>query len=315
MLDFYKAIWRATWRQQILLIGLSIAIAALAAAPLKYQKEAINGLVGGNSFAALLALCTAYFALVLLSAALKFLLNYRISLVGEGVIRFIRERLYTGHVSERAKGVQNLPEKGTLLTTLSADAEDVGSFSGSAIAEPLMMLGTLVSVIGFISVSQPVLGMLAFGMILPQAVIVLAIQQRINARVKQRVRFLRAASDAVSRSDLHEIEAKVLEDFDQIFETRRTIFFLKLSTKFVLKAINAVGTVGVLLLGGWLVIEGQTDIGTVVASLTGLTQISGPWLEMVTFFRSASTMRVRYDLILENVYGRRSRMTDGKVRL
>lgn len=315
MLDFYKAIWRATWRQQILLIGLSIAIAALAAAPLKYQKEAINGLVDGNDFAALLALCAAYLGLVLLSAALKFLLNYRISLVGEGVIRFIRERLYTGHVSEKATGVANLPEKGTLLTTLTADAEDVGSFSGSAIAEPLMMVGTLVSVIGFISVSQPVLGLLACGMILPQAAIVLAIQKRINARVKQRVRFLRAASDTISRSELLQVETEVLKDFDEIFETRRTIFFLKLSTKFVLKTINAGGTVGVLLLGGWLVIEGETDIGTVVASLTGLTQISGPWLEMVAFFRGASTMRVRYDLILENVYGRKSRPPDGKVKL
>ena len=35
--DLYRVIWRITGRQQLLLIALSLTVAALAAAPLKFQ--------------------------------------------------------------------------------------------------------------------------------------------------------------------------------------------------------------------------------------------------------------------------------------
>jgi ABC-type bacteriocin/lantibiotic exporter with double-glycine peptidase domain len=54
------------------------------------------------------------------------------------------------------------------------------------------------------------------------------------------------------------------------------------------------GKVGILFLGGWLVLRGQGDVGTVVTSLTGLTRIEGPWRDLVSFFRSASMVRVKY---------------------
>jgi hypothetical protein len=38
----------------------------------------------------------------------------------------------------------------------------------------------------------------------------------------------------------------------------------------------------------------ESDVGTVMASLTGLARIEGPWLELVGFFRYASTVRVKY---------------------
>ena len=40
----------------------------------------------------------------------------------------------------------------------------------------------------------------------------------------------------------------------------------------------------ILFLGGWRMLEGRSDVGTVVASLTGLTRIEGPWRDLVSFF-------------------------------
>lgn len=48
MFGLYAAIWRVSGRRQITLIVLSIAIAALAAVPLSYQKDIINALTLGN---------------------------------------------------------------------------------------------------------------------------------------------------------------------------------------------------------------------------------------------------------------------------
>jgi ABC-type multidrug transport system fused ATPase/permease subunit len=133
--------------------------------------------------------------------------------------------------------------------------------------------------------------------IVPQAWIVLAIQSRINRRVRQRVQSLRDASDRISASDLVRVEDGVLAHFRAVYETRRRIFTLKLSSKFALGTISALGKVGILFLGGWLVLEGRSDVGTVVASLTGLTRIEGPWRDLVSFYRSASTVRVKYVML------------------
>jgi len=302
--DLYRAVWRVTGRQQVLLIGLSLVIAALAAAPLKFQQLVINSLVEDGAISRLVWLCAGYLGIVLLSAGLKFALNLRLSVLGERIVLLIRERLYANYVSDVATGAAATPKRGTLVTMLSAEAEAVGSFAGAAIASPLMALGTLVSVIAFILVSQPWRGVLALAVVVPQAAIVVALQRRINQRVRERVQALRDASDRISESDLARIDDAVAADFREVFEVRRRIFVLKLSSKFALSAISTAGTVGILFLGGWLVLQGRSDVGTVVASLIGLTRIEGPWRELVSFFRTASTVRVKYAMLVHAVMPR-----------
>jgi ABC-type bacteriocin/lantibiotic exporter with double-glycine peptidase domain len=294
--ELYRAAWRVSGREQLGLIALATLVAALAAAPLKLQQLVVNTLVEGGERQRLAWLCAALLAVVLLSASLKFALNLGQALVGERVVRLIRERLYANHVQGHAAGAG--PKRGTLVTMLAAEAEIVGSFAGIAIASPLVQLGTLLSVVAFILVSQPWLGLLALAVVLPQAGIVLAVQGRINRRVKERAQTLRDASDRISDSDLARLDDEVMADFRRIFDTRRRIFALKLSSKLALSVISAAGAVGILLLGGLLVLDGRSDVGTVVASLAGLARIEGPWRELVSFFRSASTVRVKYAMLV-----------------
>ena len=301
MLALYRAVWRATGRQQLVLMGLSLVVAAVAAVPLKFQQLVINSLVYGGDRHRVAWLCAGLLGAVLLSAALKFALNMRLAVVGERVVRLMRERLYANHVADATTGAADTPKRGTLVTMLSAEAEAVGSFAGAAIASPLLQLGTLVSVIAFIFASQPWLGVLALGVVLPQAGIVAAIQSRINRRVRERVQSLRDASDRISESDLTRVEEEILADFRDIFETERRILFLKFSSKLALGAISAVGMAGILFLGGSLVLDGSSDVGTVVASVTGLTRIEGPWRELVGFFRNASTVRVKYAMLVRSM--------------
>ncbi|MFW5681177.1 MAG: ABC transporter transmembrane domain-containing protein [Pseudomonadota bacterium] len=297
----YRAVWRATGRRQVLLIALALAVAALAAAPLQFQKEIVNGLVEGGDRAALVVSCLALLGVVLLSGLLKFALGFAQGVVGERVVYLIRERVYDSFVHDTNAGRPGLPSKGTVVAILSAEAEMVGAFAGAAIAGPLLQLGTLASVIAFITTQQPALGLFALAVVLPQAVIVVFTQRRINRRVKARVQALRHASAKLAESDIRRVEQEVLDDFRSMYDTGRRIFFLKLSTKFALSVISAFGVVGILLIGGLLVLDGRTDVGIVVASLSGLTRIERPWRDLIAFFRQASTVRVRYELIVDNL--------------
>lgn len=299
MIAFYRAIWRHTWRRQLVLVALSLAAAALAAAPLEYQQRIINHLVARGELERLIWLCAGFLAVVAASGAVKFALNYQVSAVGERVIRRIRALLYEHYIAEAVRLGVPSERRGTLVATLSAEAEGVGAFAGSAIATPVMQIGTLVSVVGFITANEPLLGVIALAVLIPQVAIVLWTQPRINRRVRTRTYTLRDASDRISVSDMQAKDPTVVADFDHILDVRLAIFRLKLSTKFVQNLISAGGTAGVLLLGGWFVLTGRTDAGTVVASLTGLTRLEGPWRELIAFYRQASTMRVSFELIVD----------------
>ena len=75
----------------------------------------------------------------------------------------------------------------------------------------------------------------------------------------------------------------------------------KLSTKFVLNVITGIGTIGILTLGGLMVLDGETSIGIVVAALSGLTRVTEPWRELISFYRSLSATRIKFDLLVSSL--------------
>lgn len=296
MLKLYIAIWRVSGRRQLVLIALSVAIAALAALPLKFQQQIINTLTDGAATAATLFLLGAgMLGAIVLSLALKWFMGLRSGVLGEDIIRLLRRRLYKD--TNRNRSEASAIQTGTLTTAISAEAEDLGKFAGSAFSEPIVQIGTLISVIGFIASTQPGLGAIALAMIAPQVALVLFTQGRINTLVANRVRILRKATNEISVAEANAVEQSVLDEFDSIFETRRTMFIWKLSTKFMLSTINGVGTIAVLMLGGWLVLQGRTDVGTVVAATLGLSRLQSPTAFLIAFYRQVSANRVKFELL------------------
>lgn len=296
MRELYKAIWRATGRRQVLLVILSLFVAALAAVPLEYQKDIINGLEARMDFAILVRLGLEMIAVIILSLTLKWALGFQSGLVGEWVIKRLRTVFYE-NASARSRESASAPRMGTLSSMISDEAEHVGKFTGDAVAEPVLQLGTLISVIGYIAVNQPGLGGIFLLIVVPQVLLVVQTQARINKLVAERVLILRRSLDSIVQAELGVIVQSVLDDFVEIYETRRRIFIWKLSTKFILSVINGLGLVGVLVYGGWLVIEDVIDVGTVVAATIGLNRIQQPWRYLIAFYRNLNAIRVRFELM------------------
>lgn len=298
MFPLYGTIWRISSQRQIVLIALSLGIATLAAVPLKFQQEIVNLLTEGSFQASqLFLLGSGMIGVILLSLALKWSVGYRSNLLGEDAIRFIRTILLRRAVNEEKLNGDILT--GTLSTAISAEAEELGKFAGIAFSEPVIQIGTLISVVVFVASTQPGLGIVAFAMIVPQITLVLFSQRKVNALLTERVRVLRRATDEISAPQLQSVVNTVLQDFDEIYEIRRTMFKWKLSTKFLLSAITAIGTVVVFMLGGLLVLRGTTDVGTVVAATMGLSRLQGPNTFLISFYRQVSANRVKFELLRE----------------
>ncbi|MEM6934588.1 MAG: ABC transporter transmembrane domain-containing protein, partial [Pseudomonadota bacterium] len=260
------------------------------------QKQIINGLDGDLDTSGLIRLCLEMSAVILVSLGLKWALGYQAGVVGEYVIRRLRNVIYEDSLRPSGDGEPTVP-KGTLSTLISTESESIGKFVGSAVSEPVLQWGTMISVVGYIAATQPRLGLIVAMIIIPQALIVIFTQKHINALVRERVLILRHSIDTITATEIYGLKQSVLDDFDAIYEARRKIFIWKLSTKFLLSTLNGIGTILVLGVGGWLALEGKSDVGIVVAATIGLSRIQQPWRSLITFYRNLSAVQVQFELL------------------
>jgi ABC-type bacteriocin/lantibiotic exporter with double-glycine peptidase domain len=64
--------------------------------------------------------------------------------------------------------------------------------------------------------------------------------------------------------------------------------------KAVLNTLNLLAPLAVLGWGGYLVIEGKTSIGVLVAFLSGFDRLAAPVRELLTFYRTAMQAAVQH---------------------
>lgn len=293
MIEYYKSIWRATARHQMIIVLLSLSVAFLAAFPLHYQKVIINGLTEKTlDLPELQWLCLLMGGIIILSLTLKWVLGYLSSILGEDVIRSLRNRV--SDLSHDPQDETGGVAFGVKANMVSAEAEQVGKFSGSAISLPIVQGGTLLAIVGYIMLNHQMLGWITLGMIFAQALVSVLAQRHVNELVSQRIYKLREATNRLVGG----VGAtEVARDFDRIYNIRARIFGWKLSSKFFVSLVNSAATVGVLMVGGWQVLEGKTDVGTVVAAMIGLGRLQGPTKELIAYYRQLSATAVKFDLL------------------
>lgn len=306
MRELYQYVWRSSAPQQIVLIILAIMAAVLATAPLELQRHIINTLAGHERAERLAWLCGGYLIAALGIGGLKYAVNIKSAGLGEAMIRSLREEIFRGSSPPRpheTDGGMAKEQSGTVVTMISAEAEVVGKFVGDCISTPIVQAGTLLSVLTYMVYTEPLLGLVVLFIAVPQVVIVPLIQRRINAQVRERVRTLRQAGDLVVdniRSDGAaggSLRSQVGKAFETIYGVRRRVFKLKFGLKFLVSTLQSVGVFALLFAGGIMVLNGKTEIGIVVAFISGLDRVLDPWRELIAFVRSTSAAKVQFDLI------------------
>jgi hypothetical protein len=82
---------------------------------------------------------------------LKYIVNIKSASLGEFMIRSLREDVIRSASFVKPDNVRDKTGKdrsGTLVTTISSQAEAVGKFIGDCISTPIVQAGTLLSVLG-----------------------------------------------------------------------------------------------------------------------------------------------------------------------
>jgi ABC-type multidrug transport system fused ATPase/permease subunit len=287
----------SSWHQ-IALAAMSILIFLLDAAPLEIQRRIVNGAVKGGDYRPILVLSLIYVGLALTQGFIKLLMNIYRSWVGEKAVRSLRltVQTLTSRMPVDRAGAEDVGIENSMML---AEADAIGGFVGVYTSEPLLQGGLLLTVAGYMVFIQPSMALVALLMITPQLIFVPLMQAAINRRVTTRIKTLRAVSGGIIWNDVDGQLPGGLQGqrIDDIFSLNMGIFELKFSMNFLMNLLNQIGTAGVLGVGGWFVVSGQTEVGTVVAFLSGLSRISEPWSELVNWFRDLTVTGAKYRLI------------------
>ncbi len=178
-----------------------------------------------------------------------------------------------------------------------AEAEPVAGFVAVSVSEPVLQGGLLLSVLSYMVYLQPVMALVALAVLTPQAIFVPMIQRAINRRVAERIATLRAVGAGMIGDPTGIRDARQQERLETVFALNMGIFKLKFSMNFLMNLLHHLGTASVLAVGGWFVVHGQTEVGTVVAFISGLAKIIDPWGDMVNWFRDLMATKTKYELI------------------
>jgi ABC-type multidrug transport system fused ATPase/permease subunit len=292
--------WQTTARHQIWLAALAITIFLLTMGPLELQRRIVNSALESGAMAHVAWLCAAYAALVIGAGGIKLSFNIFRGWINESAVRDLRRRVYD-HAVE-CEHCSDPQQEGIDISIILAEAEPVGDFVGVSISEPLMQIGTLITVFGYMVVLQP--GMTVFSLILfsVQVFFIPRLQRAINRRAAGRIKVMREVSGTLIDDFAHRPTAanrhRVFgERIDRIFKLNMQIYWLKFTMNFLMNLTHHFGVISVLLIGGWYILEGQIEVGTVVAFISGMKQVNEPWNDLVDYFREMTVSQVKYRLI------------------
>jgi ABC-type bacteriocin/lantibiotic exporter with double-glycine peptidase domain len=60
--------------------------------------------------------------------------------------------------------------------------------------------------------------------------------------------------------------------------------------------------IGILAVGSWLVLQGRTEVGTIVAFISGLNRMNAPWRDLMNWFRDLTNAGTKYRLIAAELH-------------
>jgi ABC-type multidrug transport system fused ATPase/permease subunit len=295
-------VWRLSAADQAWIAIVSIAVALLDTVPIEVQRRIVNAITKGHEYAPILWLTFIYAGLVACQGLAKLLLNVYRSWVAEHSVRSLRSFI---NATDLAAGKEADPAeaRGVEISMIIAESDPVGTFVGASVSEPLLQIGILVSVFGYLTYLRPFLALVTLAVLSPQFVFVPLIQRTINRKVGRRISTLRGASagtvqgQAQTKMGLRHQETR----FAQVFRFNMSVFKLKFSLNFLMNLTHHLGVATVLGLGGWMVVDGQAEVGTVVAFISGLSTIRDPWGDLVLWYQSLMVTNTKYRLISDAV--------------
>ncbi|WP_020680316.1 ABC transporter transmembrane domain-containing protein [Marinobacterium rhizophilum] len=316
-----RFILRYSLPQQIRLLLMTFCSFPLLYVSLELPKIIINDAIGDAAnlkqffditlepMYYLLGLCALLLTLILINGLVKMYINTYKGIVGERLVRRLRYQLVERILRFQPRRFQ-MVSQGELISTVTAETEPLAGFIGDSIALPAFQGGTMLTILLFMFMQDPILGFASILLIPLQIVIIPRLQRKINLLKKERVRTVRHFSQRIGESvdgmmeiRLHGTRPYHLAEFSKIlgelFRIRLDIYKKKFFMKFINNLINQLTPLMFYSIGGVLAIRGDLTIGALVAAVAAHKDLAAPWKELLDYYQQYQDSLIKYEQILE----------------
>ena len=256
----------------------------------------------------LLILCFLFLALVGVNQGFKFVINIYKGLTGERMLRRLRFELY-GRVLRFPLPTFKKMSQGEIIPMITAEVEPLGGFIGDAFSLPAFQGGYLATILTFLFMQDWRMAMAAVALYPLQLWLIPKLQHKVNLLGKERVARVRRLSDkigetvqGVQETHAHDTSNFVLAEFANqlfwIYGVRERIYRQKFVIKFLNNSIQQLGPFCFYSIGGYFVIQGELEIGTLVAAIAAHKDLAAPWKELLTYYQKQADATIKYDQVV-----------------
>ena len=320
--SIYRYVIRHSLRAQVVLTLLAIASFPFLYAFYELPKQIVNRVIQGDTgdfpvvalgfslsqLEFLFTLCVGFLLLVVANQGFKYAINVLAGRTGERMLRRLRYDLYSRILRFPLPHFRKLSH-GEIITMITAEVEPLGGFIGDAFKLPVFQGGYLLVILAFLLVQNWVMAAAAVALYPLQFYVVPKLQRRVNSFAKERVRLVRRLSDRIGEtvSGVQEIRGNDTSAYEraamsaalgEIYTVRLRIFIWKFVIKFLNNSINHLGPFCFYSIGGYFVIDGRLEIGTLMAAIAAHKDLAAPWKELLNYYQRREDARIKYEQVV-----------------
>ena len=309
-----------SWRQQITVLVMTLASLPFFYASLELPKLIINDALSDiegpralfgfemEQLRFLFVLCGLFLLLVLVNGGFKYVINVYKGILGERMLRRLRYELYSRVLRFPLPHFRKISQ-GELVQMINAEVEPLGGFIGDAYSLPAYQGGMLLTILAFMFIQDPIMGLAAIFLYPLQVYIIPKLQRQVNLLGKARVKQVRRIAERIGETaqGVRDIRANDASKYERarfthelgiIFHIRFDIYRKKFFIKFLNNFLAQLGPFFFYMIGGYLVIQGDLTIGALVAVIAAHEKLSAPWKELLTYYQFMSDARIKYDQVV-----------------
>jgi putative ABC transport system ATP-binding protein len=257
----------------------------------------------------LFALTLTFLCLIVLNGFIRFKINTMKGWMGERMLRRLRFMLFDQVLRFPLPRFRRV-KSAEIASMIKDEVEPLGGFIGEAFITPLALAGEALTALFFILYQHLALGLIAFGMVTMQAVIIPRLRRRQLVLAKQRQLTARQLAGRIAESvdGIVEIRAHDTSNYERaeissrlgrIFRIRFELYQRKFLIKFLNNFLSQMTPFLFYSIGGYLVIVGKLDIGALVAVIAAYKDLPSPIKELIDWDQQRLDVQIKYTQVIE----------------
>jgi ABC-type multidrug transport system fused ATPase/permease subunit len=275
------------YRTQVLLMLLALVVATAAglAPPYLAGKAIDDGIQAGDS-GALTVIVLVFLASAVVYWGASYAQTYLVGWVGQRALQDLRERIYS-HIQAMSIGFFTRNKPGVLISRLTNDVQALDSLVTDGVVTLIsstLTLGGVIAILLLLDVPLALVTFLTFPLLAVASVVFRIASAGAYRLTREKIAnitaYLQETLSGVRVVRSFGQESRHIERMTELNEENRAAnlrtVYLNASYFPAVELLSAIGTAAILLYGGYQVIDGNTEIGVLVAFVGYLNQFFDP---------------------------------------